>query len=629
MELTTNITKLREEIRKSVFAALETYSNVHRGSGHFSMVSTALYEECRNIVLDHLELSKKIFTVVFCSPIKTIDFENHIVGKEYFELTSQEIGLPIGVVAIAIRKKDLPSGTPFYSGGGTTKMISTKYIIWADHPDKFEAGTPAIINVITFARALQLMKKHDINSLSCDDSETLSLDKVFFSDDFDQYSGKELLEKLQQNLIGKDVVVPTIDGEKTFVNLDNSASTPTFDPIWDVYHNCWDLKPEYHQEAIDRAKQICSNFLHFNPSDYEVIFASNTTESLNLLADNLNAKKYDDIQPVVLGSMLEHTSNELPWRENTPYEYLRLSIDSNGFFDLKEIENQLQAYNEYKIHGNQRIVLVSICGASNVLGTCNDLKKIGEIVKKYGADFMIDAAQLVSHKPIFIDDFKPDFLVFSAHKAYAPFGSGAIIVRKEKLNYSDQRLVEIKSSGEENIAGILALAKALELMQKIGFDIIEQEEKELTKMAIEGLRSIDKLNQHGILNTTEELFNSRIGVVPFELKGKMPSKNSADLAYYNAIGVRYGCHCAHILVKHMMKVTPAIENLQWVIQKLFPKFKFMGVIRASIGLENTRKDIERLIDTVKILTEKKGSKEEKKDQMTQFIAERKLLVFGD
>jgi len=151
------------ELEKSVFTALETYSNVHRGSGHNSMVTTYLFDKAREIVLEYLGLKKGKHLVIFCTPRKAEMLKRLINSESYKTISSQEIGIPLGLCALAIKRGDLPKGVPFQTGGGTARLISHKWIIWEKAPDKFEAGTPAIINVIAFAKALLLIKKYGKN----------------------------------------------------------------------------------------------------------------------------------------------------------------------------------------------------------------------------------------------------------------------------------------------------------------------------------------------------------------------------------------------------------------------------------------------------------------------------------
>ena len=171
------------ELEKGVFAALGTYSNVHRGSGHFSIVSTHLYEHARTIVLEHLGLNKNNYSIIFCNPARATVIKTRLFPANYISLSSKDIGLSLGVVALAVHKKALPGGAPFQTGGGTARLVSSDWIVWAKSPDRFEAGTPAIINVIAFARALLLMKKYGGKIFQGNDYDNLTSSEILFNDD--------------------------------------------------------------------------------------------------------------------------------------------------------------------------------------------------------------------------------------------------------------------------------------------------------------------------------------------------------------------------------------------------------------------------------------------------------------
>jgi selenocysteine lyase/cysteine desulfurase len=152
-----------EELVRSVYAALETYSNVHRGSGHFSMVTTHLFEQARNIVLEYLGLSKRKYKVIFCSALSASKLTVKLEPESYRILSCIDFGLPLGVRAVAVKRKALPKSVPFQTGGGTARLMATDWVVWEKAPDRFEAGTPAIIKIIVFAKALQLIMQSDKN----------------------------------------------------------------------------------------------------------------------------------------------------------------------------------------------------------------------------------------------------------------------------------------------------------------------------------------------------------------------------------------------------------------------------------------------------------------------------------
>lgn len=624
-----------ELLDRSVYAALETYSNVHRGSGHFSMLSTHLYEKARAIVLEHLGLGSHSHTVIFCTT-RRADILMEKLGTNTFKcLSSKDIGLSIGVRALAVQKKSLPKGVPFQTGGGTTKLISTDWVIWADAPDRFEAGTPAIINIITFVRALSLYKSSTKNTFLNPAFENLTARDILYKDGLDQLSGRELFEALRKTLIGHDIQVPTRQGTQHFVNLDHSASTPSFTPIWQAFRQTWTQADAVKQEVVQQVKSICAEVLGAPLTDYDVFFTSNTTEAINLAAENQQLANNETCHPVILNTYLEHSSNDLPWRMIPGHSLIRLAVDHEGYFDLQALESILRNYNQEDRPDKKRIKLVAVSGASNVLGLCNHIEEVGRIVHRYGAQLLVDAAQLVAHRKVDVKGWGIDYLAFSAHKVYAPFGSGVLLAKKGGLNFKHADLEQIHSSGEENAAGIAALGKALLLLNRIGMDLIAKEEQALTKLALVEMAKIPGLKIYGVAAPDARGFADKLGVIVFGLRNMMPSRLAKKLAMEGGIGVRYGCHCAHIIIKRLLGIGPGPEKIQRVIQGLFPKFKFQGLVRVSVGIGNSEADVHTLIrvlgkiaDKSAESTEKHGlSKKELKQQLDQFTKERTRLVF--
>ncbi len=586
------------DLGSGVLTALETYSNVHRGSGLKSIVSTYLFEQAREIVLSYLGLNGNKYLVIFCSPKAEEAYKAIIEPESYQSVSSLEFGLSLGVRALAVKRNALPKGSPLWAGGGTATLVSPDWVIWANPPDRFEAGTPSIINVIAFARALCLIKQSGPNIFRDVASNEVTAVQILYRDEMEKYSGKELLEELRQTLIGYKLNVPTNEGSRPYLNLDNCASTPTFTPIWNAVFQTWRQPQQIQKEIINEVRSICLKTLSASMDEYELIFTSNTTEAINLAAQNFGLKPETGTEPVVLSTILEHTSNDLPWRLIPGISIERLSVDHEGFLDLNELDAHLSSYNRDGKHGNKRIRLMAMSGASNVLGSINDLEEISRIVHKYGALLFVDAAQLIAHRKVEIDKCRIDFLAFSAHKVYAPFGAGALICRKDLLNFNSLELEQVKTSGEENAGGIAALGKSLILLERIGFDLIRKEELALTVKLLNGLSKIEGLKIFGVKDSSSPRIDQKGGVVVFTVKGIMAPAVAKELAIRSGIGVRYGCHCAHILVKHILNVPPALERFQRILARLFPGLRFPGVTRVSLGIENTGEDIDTFINVI-------------------------------
>jgi selenocysteine lyase/cysteine desulfurase len=244
-------------------------------------------------------------------------------------------------------------------------------------------------------------------------------------------AGRDLLHALRQlTLIGRGGRVPTQAGERPFINLDNAASTPTFEPVWTAACQAWRQPTDARHAIVEAVAPIVSDVVGAPTAAYDVIFTANTTEAINLLAESMNRQAAPGVEPVVVNTLLEHNSNELPWRRVGGASPLRLGMDAEGFVDAAELETLLRTYNERAEHGAKRIMLVAVTGASNVLGVCNDLAAIGQLAHRYGARLLVDGAQLVAHRRVAMDASGIDYLAFSAHKAYAPFGTGVLVARK-------------------------------------------------------------------------------------------------------------------------------------------------------------------------------------------------------
>lgn len=635
--------KYADEIFKSMHAALETYSNVHRGSGHFSIVTTHLYETARTIVLDFLGLDRKDWEIIFLSQRRVSQFARSLTPGCYKILTDKDFGLFLGVSALAVQKKALPPGAPFEPGGGSTRLYGSNWVIWAKSPEKNEAGTPPIINIIGFAKALLLIQQHGEGISFSEDFRVFTADEILFQDELLSFSGKDLEDKLCNTLIGRNVQVPTSLGIKPFINLDNSASTPTFEPVFRAFVQSSFQSEKVKIEIISKVKQIISETLSAPLKDYEVLFTANTTESINIVAQNLFESLENGMENIVLGTTLEHSSNDLPWRSVNQTSNIRVRVDKEGFVDLTELEFLLKSYNQDWLHGSKRIRLVTVGAASNVLGTCNDLVEIGILAHRYGAMFFADAAQLIAHRKVNMEAAGIDFLAFSGHKVYSPFGCGVLVAKKGLFNLNPEKAEEIRISGEENAGGIAALGKALLMLNKIGFEIIERKEYQLTAKALKSMKLIENLKIYGIQDEQSQSMAVKIGVIPFEIKNKMAGGIARKLAQNAGIGIRFGCHCAHLLVKFLLNFTPVQEKIQRFVLQLFPGLTLQGMARVSFGIQNTDNDVDVLIEELHRIAGTKSSKDQQnaghfrenrfnsaglKKQINEFVKDRELLVYS-
>lgn len=587
-----------DALETGVHAAIETYANVHRGSGHHSTVSTYLFEQARDVVLDALGADRRTHVVIFGTPRSADILTSRLEPGRVRVASSLDLDIPLGVRALVVHRRALPTGPPPFSGGGTARLVAPGWVMWAQAPDRFEAGTPAIVNVIAFARALRLARQLGGRPFAGAAGEPRTARDILYRDNLETRRGRDLLHALRRTLIGRGLCVPTADGDRPFVNLDNAASTPTFEPVWDAVRHAWRQAARVRQEIVEEVRGIVAGFVGAPSSEYDILFTANTTDAINLVAEGAGHAPGPGRPAVVINTLLEHNSNELPWRTVSGASLLRLPMDGGGFLDLAQLETWLRDYNQDGRHGGARVGLVAVSGASNVLGSINDLAGIARTAHRYGARLLVDGAQLVAHRRIAMAEDGIDYLVFSAHKAYAPFGTGVLVARKGLLTFTPEETARIRGGGEENAAGIAALGKALVLLQRIGLDVIREEEQVLTARALTGLARVPGVKVLGVTDPSSASFAHKSGVIPFAVKGLLSHTVARRLAARGGIGVRSGCHCAHLTVKRLAEVPPWAEQVQRLILTVLRRAELPGVVRVSFGLENTEQDVDTLLDVM-------------------------------
>ena len=422
---------------------------------------------------------------------------------------------------------------------------------------------------------------------------------------------------LPQLLIGADTVVPTLHGPCRYVNFDNAASTPTFRPIAEAVtsflqwysnvHRGTGFKSQLSSWAYEEARDMVAHFVGADLDKQVVIFTKNTTEAINKLAHRISLNQGD----VILTTLMEHHSNELPWRRVAQVEHIGLLDD--GTISREDFQNKLKQY-------GRRIKLVAITGASNVTGYINDLDYFAEQTHSVGAKIMVDGAQLIPHRPIRMKPNDPthmfDFLVFSAHKMYAPFGVGVLvgdkktfeegepdsvgggmvdIVNLEEAYWTD--LPEKEEAGTPDIVGVVALGKAIKLFQALGWEAIINHESELTAYALEQLGRMPKVTLYG--NADPKQARDRLGVISFNIEGLPHALVAAILSYEGAIGVRSGCFCAHVYVKTLVHVSDV--DARKIEKDILARDRtnIPGAVRASFGLYNTKAEVDHLLAMVR------------------------------
>lgn len=587
-------------LERSVHQALLTYSNVHRGTGHFSQASTLLYERARHIVMEHFSADPSRHVVIFGSKARQAALRRELDLGTYDHISSAELGLHLGVHAMLVQRRALPPGIPAQPGGGAVQLVGEDSVVWAQAPERFEAGTPAVINVIAFARALQFVQRHGPRLFR--DAPTDPPTGMWQEDGSQRV---ERLNLLRHTMLGQNIRVPITDGARPYVNLDNGASTPCLLPAWDAVRASWRLDECGRQTALAQTRAMCHRFLDAPADAYDLCFAANTTEALNMLAEALSEEWANGPEePVVINTWMEHHSNDLPWRYLPGATLCRLDVDGEGFLSLSELEATLRAYNEAHLHGDKRVKLVAITGASNVLGTCNPLGDMARLAHQYGAQLLVDGAQLLAHRSVSLWADDVDFFAFSAHKAYAPFGSGGLVYRRAALPQANVTFNSWQASGQENVVGIVALGEALRQLEATGMDVVEEAERALTAFAMERLSELPELRILGVADPASPHFSARSGVISFSVRNVPHNVAARELAQRGGIGVRNGCFCAHMVSKQLMGIVPWRERAGEFGLGVVPDFTaavLPGLVRASLGIENGRHEIDHLCDTLRTI----------------------------
>ena len=419
--------------------------------------------------------------------------------------------------------------------------------------------------------------------------------------------------------VGLDAEVPLLDGSKTrYINFDNSASTPPLKAVhqavsefmryYSSVHRGTGFKSQLSTHVYEEARLVVMGFVGADPNTHTCAFGKNTTEAINLLARRFHFSKERD---VVITSGMEHHSNDLPWRETAEVVHIRLLAD--GKLDLDDFDSKLK-------ENKDRVALVAISGGNNVTGFINPIYDLAEMTHDVGALFMADCAQLAPHRKVdmlSLDDPRHlDYTVVSAHKMYAPYGTGALIGRKDTFETGDPYMVgggvvqivtledavwaeppDRDEAGSPNVVGVIAMAAAANTLNVIGMETIAAHEADLTTHALRRLKEISNLQIHG--DNDSENASHRLGVIPFNLQGIDHFKAAAILGHEYGIGVRNGCFCAHPLILHLLEIKEkeAMKVREDIIQG--DKSEMPGLIRASFGLYNTIEEVDIFIEALK------------------------------
>ncbi|MBP2634980.1 MAG: sufS 1 [Firmicutes bacterium] len=413
-----------------------------------------------------------------------------------------------------------------------------------------------------------------------------------------------------RNLVaGTETKVALANGKYvTAINFDNAATTPPFcsvlkeidqfSPWYASVHRGKGYKSILCSEQYEYSREVVRKFVNADNRD-AIIFTKNTTESINLAAYALAATSG---KQVVLSSDMEHLANDLPWRDKFITDYIALT--KSGRLSIKDLEEKLKKY-------QGKVVLVTVTGASNVTGYINPINKIARLAHQYGAKILVDGAQWVPHMPV---DMKPynspehiDYLAFSAHKMYAPFGTGVLIGPREIFNNAvpvyqgggavglvSHQLIEWDDppakyeAGTPNMMGIVALTAAIRTLNELQLCQVYQHERQLIGYVINGLAAINGIKLYSGGQDGEE----RVSLISFALEGLHHSQLAEILSQEAGIAVRDGLFCAHPYVTKLLNISAEeIEYYQTHDDKTIP-----GLTRISLGIYNNCKEIDVFLE---------------------------------
>ena len=417
------------------------------------------------------------------------------------------------------------------------------------------------------------------------------------------------IDNIREYVIVVDEPVELNDGTmQPLINFDNAATTPALKPVMDavdeemrMYGSIgrgFSQKSNHSTDLYLETRETVLNFVGADPNDYTCFYVNNTTDGLNKLASAL-IESEDDL---VLCTRIEHHANDLSWRERCQVIYAE--VDEQGRIIYEDIERLLTEY-----EGGVKYVCVT--AASNVTGYVTDVHRVAKMAHAHGARIVVDGAQIVAHRQFSMKGDTPeediDFFVFSAHKMYSPYGSGAVIGPWEVLvkhmpefygggivklvtdyDVKYKSAPDVYEAGSPNYPGIVGMAKAMEVLQEVGFDAISEHEKILNRRLIDGLRQIDGIILYGDCDNIDD----RVGVVTFNFEDINSFVLAARLTDTGGVATRRGAFCAHPYVWRMM----GISDEQAATYENCIDMNTPGMIRVSFGIYNTEEEVDRFLE---------------------------------
>ncbi len=450
----------------------------------------------------------------------------------------------------------------------------------------------------------------------CDERALASGELLFFRDDFRQKvlsrtgahdpSSPYGIDTIRGYVMGVDQPVALVDGtERPLINFDNAATTPALQPVADevgrellMYGSIgrgYSAKSNHSTDLYNATRDKVLDFVGADPDRYTCFFVNNTTDGLNKLASALVSGEED----LVLATRIEHHANDLPWRERCRTIYAE--VDEQGRIRYDELERLLQ---------ENDVQYVCVTAASNVTGYVTDVHRVAKLAHRYGALIIVDGAQIVAHRAFSMLGETPeediDFLVFSAHKMYSPYGGGAVVGLTEVLNehmpafygggtvnivaddwVSYKEAPSSYEAGSPNYPGVIGLGRAIDVLRAVGFDAIGEHEQRLIRRMMDGLSRFDNVIIYG---DTENI-SDRVGVVTFNFSDVNSFNLAVKLAEKGA-ATRRGAFCAHPYVWRLMGIPE--EQLSSFID--CDDGGTPGMIRVSFGIYNTEEEVDAFLE---------------------------------
>jgi len=391
--------------------------------------------------------------------------------------------------------------------------------------------------------------------------------------------------------VSDGLVVPTAFGPREYANLDHAASTPALALVKEAVDRALRTYSSVHRGNgyasrvtsawYEQARAEVASFVGARAQDL-VVFTRNTTDSWGLLAKVLPA----DTTVVVFAS--EHHSTLLPW---SPGRTVSLPVPRDRDDAIRRLDAALAG-----VTSEHRLVVVA--GASNVTGEVWPLDRVVEVARRHGARVALDAAQYAPHRPIDLAASGIDYVAFSGHKLYAPFGAGVLAGRADWLETAEPYLVGGGATasvtadgttwaggpgrhegGSPNVIGAIAVAAACSAIAAHRTDIALYEHA-LAERLRRGLEGVAGVRTHSVFGPGGD----RVAVVAFTVEGLDSSLVSTALSVEHGIGVRDGKFCAHLLVDALLSDAPSLT----------PR----TAVRASLGLANRPEHVDRLVQAV-------------------------------